>query len=174
AAEEFKAAGKDLAAPFRFGPGQMRVFARTARPIGGVQALTPVIFKDYTLPQDPLRVEVGAALTDAKGKVLAGSAPLQIRLIDPLGGVRYDLHRATDRGSLKLNLPLAVNDPAGQWKVQVRELLNNTEDTATFNFAPPTQCNAAAGMARRALAFGNDRDNIYRMFRNQKQATIIV
>ena len=28
---------------------------------------------------------------------LAGTAPLQIRVIDPLGAPRYDLYRATDR-----------------------------------------------------------------------------
>jgi hypothetical protein len=173
AAEEFKG-DKVLSAAVRFGPGQMRAYARTARPIGGVQALTPVVVKDYTLAQEPVRVEVAAALADSKGKILAGSAPLQIRLIDPLGGVRYDLHRATERGSLKLNLPLAVNDPAGTWKVVIRELLNNTEDTATFTYTPPAQCNAAAGAARRALAFGNDRDNIYRMFRNSKDVTVVI
>lgn len=173
AAEEFKG-DKTLAAAVRFGPGQMRAYARTARPIGGVQALTPVVYKDYTLAQEPVRVEVAAALADNKGRILSGSAPLQVRLIDPLGGVRYDLNRATERGSLKLNLPLAVNDPAGTWKVVVRELLNNTEDTATFTYTPPAQCNAAAGLARRALAFGNDRDNIYRMFRNHKSVSVVV
>src|SRR5262249_40859581 len=96
-AGEFKEAGKDLGATIRFGPGQMRVFARTARPIGAVQALVSAVGKDFTLAQDPLRAEIGAILTDAKGKVLVGSAPLEIRLIDPLGVVRYDLYRATER-----------------------------------------------------------------------------
>jgi hypothetical protein len=173
AAEEFKG-DKALTAAVRFGPGQMRAYARTARPIGSVQALTPVVHKDYTLAKEPVRVEIAAAIADTKGKILAGSAPLQIRLIDPLGGVRYDLHRATERGSLALNLPLAVNDPAGTWKVVVRELLNNTEDTATFTYTPPPQCNAAAGSARRAITFGNDRDNTYRMFRNSKDVTIVI
>jgi hypothetical protein len=173
-AGEFKEVDKDLSAKLRFGPGQMRVFARTARPIGGVQALASAVFKDLTLAQDPIRAEIGAILTDTKGRVLVGSAPLEIQLIDPLGVVRYDLYRATERGMLKLNLPLGVNDPAGTWKVVVRELLNNREDTATFTYKPPAQCNAAAGLARRTLAFGNDRDNINRTFRNQKQATIVI
>ena len=53
---------------------------------------------------------------------------MQVRLTDPLGQVRYDLYRACDRGVLRLDLPLAANDPAGEWKLSVRELLNDTED----------------------------------------------
>lgn len=172
-ATAFSAAENTFSGHFRFGPGQMRVFARTARPIGGVQALTPMLFSDYTVEQDPLRVEISAAVTDAKGRILAGAVPLEIQLIDPLGMMRYDLYRATDRGMLKLNLPLAVNDPAGTWKLVVRELLAGTEDTATFSFKPPTQCAAVAGATPRAVYFGQDRKNIYRFFHNHQDFTIV-
>ena len=37
-----------LAGHFRFGAGQMRVFARTARPIGKMAALAPLVVRDYT------------------------------------------------------------------------------------------------------------------------------
>ena len=67
---------------------------------------------------------------------------MQIRLIDPLGQVRCDLYRATDRGTLKIDLPLAANDPAGQWKLQVRELLSGKEGAATFAYQPAGQCGA--------------------------------
>src|SRR5262249_2572476 len=107
--KEFKEAGKKLSGQFRFGPGQMRVFARTARPIGSVQALTPTVLKDYTLAENPIRVDVGAVVADTKGKVLAGSIPLRIRVIDPLGVTRYDLYRGTGGGQFKLSLPLAAN-----------------------------------------------------------------
>ena len=115
---------------FHFGPGEMRVFARTARPIGGVQVHTPVLFRDFSVADAPVRIEAAATLVDDQHSVLSGSAPLQIRLIDPLGQVRYDLYRATDRGSLKIDLPLAANDPAGQWKLEVRELLSSKESSA--------------------------------------------
>lgn len=158
---------------YRFGPGQMRVFARTARPIGGVQALTPVVRADYTSQSEPFGVEVGAAVVDSKGRILAGSAPLRIRVLDPLGVTRYDLYRATDRGTFKMYLPLAINDPPGEWKVLVSELLANNEDTAVFRFKPPVQCGALAGATPRAVYFGNDRENIYRFFRLHKEVTIV-
>jgi hypothetical protein len=170
--KEFKEAGKKLSGQFRFGPGQMRVFARTARPIGSVQALTPTVLKDYTLAENPIRVEVGAAVADTKGKVLAGSIPLRVRVIDPLGATRYDLYRATRGGQFKLILPLAANDPKGEWQVVVRELLANTEDTAKFAYAPPAQCGAVAGATRRAVSFAGDLEKIFRFFSLHKEVTI--
>lgn len=164
---------KGPTAEISFGAGQMRAFARTTRPIGGVQVSTPNLYRDYTVAEAPLRVEISACLVDPQKRILVGSAPLQIRLLDPLGAVRYDLYRATDRGFCRLSLPLAVNDPAGQWRVVVRELLANSEDAATFTFVPPAQCGALAGAARRALYFGNDRENIYRLSRVHHDVTIV-
>ena len=172
-APEFAPKGQTLTAQLRFGPGQMRVFARTARPIGGVQVSTPTLFRDYTVAQAPVRLEIAAALTDTQNRVLSGSAPLQVRLTDPLGVTRYDLYRATDQGTLKLSLPLAANDPAGQWKLLVRELLANAEGAATFTYAPPAQCGALAGATHRSVYFGNDRQSIFRFFRAHQDVTIV-
>ena len=171
---ELRNGGGTLSGKFRFGPGQMRVFCRTARPIGKVQALAPVVSADYTKAEEPLGVDVGAVLADDQGRVLSGSAPLRIRLIDPTGSVRYDLFRATSMGSLKLSLPLAANDPPGTWKVVVVELLNNTEDTAAFTLTAPAQCGAVVGKTPRAVSFGNDRDNVFRFFRVHHDVTIAV
>jgi len=170
---ELKKGKGKLQGTFRFGPGQMRVFARTARPIGTVKALTPVLHRDLTADKAPLRVDVGAVLLDAKGRVLSGSAPLQLRVIDPLGVTRYDLYRATRQGTLRMSLPLAANDPAGQWKVVVRELLRNTEDSTTFTYQPMARCGALAGATRRAISFGPDLHNIFRFARVHRSATIV-
>ena len=166
--------GDKLAGTFRFGPGEMRVFARTARPIGKVQALPPVIRRDYTHETGPLGVEVGAALLDTQGRVLSGVAPLQLRVTDPLGATRHDLFRATKDGTLRLLLLLAANDPAGEWKVTVRELLNNIEETATFYYAPAAQCGALAGATRRAVSFGDDPDRIFRFVRVHHDVTLVI
>src|SRR5262249_37863822 len=128
----FQPMGDKLVGALRFGPGQMRVFARTARPIGGVKASAPVLLRDLAREQQPLRLEIGAALLDTKGGVLSGSAPLHILVVDPLGVTRHELYRATKVGTFTATLPLAANDPPGQWKVIVRDLLGNTEDTVTF------------------------------------------
>jgi hypothetical protein len=162
-----------LTGQFRFGPGQMRVFARTARPIAGVKALTPVVTRDLVQEQMPIRVEVGAALVDAKGGVLSGSAPLHVQLIDPLGVVRHELYRATRLGTFSIALPLAANDPAGEWKVVVQELLNNSTDTAAFRYAPPARVRSITGATPRAVYALNDRDNAFRFARLFHDVTIV-
>jgi hypothetical protein len=162
-----------LQGPCRFGPGQMRVFARTARPLGGVKCGIPLLRRDYTLAEQPVRLELSAVVLDNKGGLLSGSIPLRLRLIDPLGAVRYDLYRATDGGTLRLSLPLGLNDPAGKWTVKVTELLNNTEDTATVECPAVPTCNIAAGAARRALCLAQDRANVFRFCRTQPKVTVI-
>src|SRR5262249_36385577 len=116
----------------RFGPGQMRVFAMTLRPIRGVKVSTPIVVRALVKETEPIRVELAATVVDDKGGVLSGSIPLHVRVIDPLGITRHELYRATKLGQFSAQLPLAANDPAGEWKVVVQELLANTENTATF------------------------------------------
>ncbi len=173
AVPEFKSQGGNLVGNFRFGPGEMRVFARTTRPIGGVKAGTPILVRDYTRATEPVRLEVAATLEDDKGEMLSGSAPLQIRVTDPLGGVRYELYRATDQGVLKLSLPLALNDPVGQWKLMVRDLLANTESTRTFTLKAVVEAGPLLGATDRAVAFGADRKNIFRFFKMHQDVTIV-
>jgi hypothetical protein len=161
------------AGKFRFGPAQMRVFARTTRPIGTIKTSTPLLRRDYTSEGAPISVEISAALMDAKGGLLTGSVPLGIRLIDSLGSIRYDLYRATDGGTIKLRLPLAINDPAGLWKIEVTELLNNTHDVAAFNYQAVPTCSATAGATRRAIHLVPDRDNVFRFFRTHGRVAIV-
>ena len=131
------AATNTLRGVVRFGAGAMRVFARTARPIGGVDILTPVVYHDFTVTDDALHVEISATLVDDQHHALNGSAPLEITLIDPLGVQRYHLTGATKDGRLALTLPLAANDPNGAWTLTIRELLANTSAKASFQFSPP-------------------------------------
>jgi hypothetical protein len=163
-----------LKAKLRLGPGQMRVFARTARPIGGVKVSTPTVVRDYTRVVDPIRVEIGAVLLDAQGGLLSGSAPLEIAVSDPLGNVRYNLYRATQQGTLTLSVPLALNDPAGEWKVVVSELLNGTQSSTTFQLGKVTAAGAAAGSVERAIFFEQDRQTIFRFFRVHQDVTLVV
>ncbi len=172
-ASEFAVKDQVLSASLRFGPGQMRVFARTARPIGAVQITSPIITCDYTQIENPLRVEFSAAVTDSAGKVLCGSIPLQIKVVDPLGVARFDIDRATEKGICRIDLPLAANDPAGKWTVSVRELLNDAEGATTFEHSAPAQVGAIAGVTQRALVFGNDRDNIFRFFHTFEELSIV-
>ncbi|MEE8450989.1 MAG: hypothetical protein V3R99_03710, partial [Thermoguttaceae bacterium] len=170
---EFRPDANPPVGQFRFGPGQMRVFARTQRPIASVQALPPLLTFEPTRPKQPLYVELGGLVLDDKGRVLTGSIPLQIRVTDPLGKTRYDLFRATGRGILKLKLPLAINDPPGAWQVVIRELLSNTEGTISFTLDATSQCGAVAGATSRAVSFGKDADNLFRFFRVHHDVTIV-
>ena len=103
-----------VSANLEFGPSQMYALARTARPIGGVQVGLPTISRDFTRETDPLRVEFTASLMDTGNKLLAGHAPMQIKLTDPNGAVRYNLYRATQKGILTASLPPGGQRPGRQ------------------------------------------------------------
>ena len=165
--------GDSLVGQFRFGPGQMRVIARSARPIGGVRVGVPDLYRDYTVAQAPVHIDFTATLVDTAGGVISGGAPLEIQIVDPLGATRYTLNRATNEGVARISVPLALNDPAGAWKIVVKELLGGTQGLATFNYTAITNPGAIAGETERAAVFGNDRYNIFRFFRLHKDVTIV-
>lgn len=172
-AKSFEPRGKDLGASFRFGPGQMRVFARTARAIGGVKLAPPILRRDLAAPVEPIRIDVAATLLDDSGRLLAASVPLRIRLTDPLGVTRYDLYRATDQGILRMSLPLAANDPAGDWILTAEDLLAQTRDSQRFPYAPAAVCAPASGATHRAVFLAQDRQNVFRFFRVHQKVTIV-
>jgi len=175
AATPFVQKGKELSAPFRFGPGQMRIFARTARPIAAVAVYPPRIVRDYVdQPDAPLSLEVQAAVLDARQQPLVGAIPLSILVVDPLGDVRYRLYRATEHGLLRLSLPLAANDPAGAWTVEVTELLANTQGRATVTLTQPATVGAIAGATRRAVFFDDDTEHCYQFLKKHRQLTLII
>ena len=171
---EFRQEGRNRVASLSFGPGQMLAFVRPARPIGGVAVGAPVINRDLTRENEaPLRLEFAATLLDNEHKLLAGAAPLQITVTDPLGVARYRLYRATGGGICTLSLPLAANDPAGNWQVSVRELITGREGRAGFAYQPAAQCGALAGAERRTVFFWADKANIYNFFRTHRQIGIV-
>jgi len=164
--------GQRLAARFRFGPGQMRVLARTQKPIGGVQLGTPAVRRSTTREGHPVTLEVSAAVLDDSGGLLAGAVPLEMEVADSLGDRRYRLYRSTDQGTLRLSLPLAANDARGQWTVTARELLCGRSDTKTFT-NPAAPFAPMAGQRPRAVFFGRDRENVHRFFRVHQHVTIV-
>ncbi len=138
---EFKAEGGKWVGEFRFGPGQMRVFARTFFAIKGVQIHTPIVQRDLTRDKDPIRLQIAANILDEHGDVMSGSAPLYIRVTDPLGVVRFESYKATKLGQFSMTVPLAANEPVGpgRWEVDVREPLSNTEASYYLKSAPPAR-----------------------------------
>ncbi|MEJ7664149.1 MAG: hypothetical protein WKG07_33785 [Hymenobacter sp.] len=76
AADGFKS-GQRLPRSIVSAPARCARGAHAARPIGGVQVATPVVFRDYTAERDPLHITVSAAVVDTGNKILVGAAPLQ-------------------------------------------------------------------------------------------------
>jgi len=72
-----------------------------------------------------------------------------------------------------VTLPLAANDPRGDWTVTVQDLLANSEDRVTFAFTPAAKCASLAGATHRAVYFGRDRKNVFRFFRVHETVTIV-
>ncbi len=171
---EFAKNGPNLVGRFRFGPGAMRVWARTARPIGSVRVGTPRAVVEFTDPERPLSLVFAASLLDDQGRLLAGAVPLRLRVVDSLGATRYDLHRATRDGVLQISLPLALNDPKGEWTVTVEELLAGSSDSATLVLPATPRGAMAGGRLRRAVHFADDAKNIYRFFRLHQEVTVAV
>lgn len=163
---EFARKDGKLVGRFRFGPGQMRVFARPLGLPTGVVVTAPVVRREYTRHDAPLVVDIGATVTGA-----GGSVPLRVRVFDPLG-IRHDAYRATELGTLRLSLPLAANDPPGTWGVHVENLLTGHEGSVAFEHYAPPHCGAVAGRKTRAIHFGRDRDNVFRFFRVHRRVTI--
>ena len=160
-------------ATIAFGPGQLVAFARPVRAIGGVLVGSPVVSRDYTREADPLRIELTASVVDVAQKLLAGSLPVEVKVTDPLGAVRYDLYRSAQRGVLQLELPLGVNDPGGVWTVTVTELLSGKQGATTFTHRVAAQCGALAGRTARAVVFEHDLQNVYKFFRDHRSVTIV-
>ncbi|GMV83166.1 MAG: hypothetical protein AMXMBFR7_43500 [Planctomycetota bacterium] len=175
-ASEFTPNDGKLTADLRFGTGQMRVFARTARPIGAVQVFTPLVRAgNYAFDHvPPVALELQAVVLDDRGQVLNGAIPLSVRVTDPLGDVRFDLFRSTEQGVLRIQLPLGVNDASGTWRVAIKELLNQKEGEQTFVTQSPAQCGALLGATRRAVYLPADEANMFRFFRLHRSVALVV
>jgi hypothetical protein len=174
AVPEFKKeADGSLVGEFRFGPGQMRVFARTALPPGGIKIAAPVVHRDLAREKDPIRLEIAATLMNAPGFLLGGSAPVHVQVIDPFGVVRHELYRATKLGQFQATLPLAANDPSGTWTVSVEDPVFKSSAATSFRYDAPARAAALAGATHRAVYFGNDLDNVFRFARLHRSVTVV-
>ena len=172
-AAEFTPQGGQLAGTLRFGAGQLRALARTARPIGGVRLAAPVVLRELVRDTAPLQVELAATVVDDRGGLLSGSIPLHVLVRDPLGATRHELYRATRLGLFSVCLPLAANDPPGRWTVTVRELLSGLAGQTTFDYQPPPAAGAIAGATPRAVFAPDDRANVFRFARLFHDVTIV-
>lgn len=83
----------------------------------------------------PLPIHI--LVQDDKGQPVDASVPLEISVFDPQGRVEaYSGFAATDHGEYRVEIPLAMNDPVGKWRIQVRELITSMEATANLVVEP--------------------------------------
>ena len=174
AVSEFQKKDDKLTGSFRFGPGQMRVFARTARALHGPVISTPVVERVMTAEQAPIKVTCNITVVDEAKAPLSGAIPLHIIVVDALGQQRYEFYRATRNGTMALEFPLGVNDPPGQWAIIASDLLvRKNAASVPFDYQPPKRFAAIAGATPRAVYASNDRENVFRFARTHHAVTIV-
>jgi hypothetical protein len=69
---------------------------------------------------------------------------------------------------------MAANDLGGKWTVTVTDLLAGTKGEANFTYKPLSLSRNLAGATHRAVFFGDDKENIYRFFRDHRVLTIAI
>jgi hypothetical protein len=116
-------------------PVGLKIFALLANPVGGVR-----------LSDGPPTLDSGktasfsAAVNDRNGKAILGAVPVRATLIDPSGRTVWQAYRSTvisgQSARVRLDVSLARNEPAGKYRLEVKELLSGTTDVADFTFRP--------------------------------------
>ncbi len=153
------AAGEAVPPPLRlsFGRPAWVVDVRERKLLGRIQqldlGLAPADCRLFALlPYRPERLDVEVSPTGEVGHDLELTATLRadgavgrhvfrVELRAPDGQLRpaYSTNTAAAGGRLKLNLPLAYNDPAGDWTATVRDVTSGLAANAKFRLteAPP-------------------------------------
>ena len=156
-----------------FGAGDMKIYVLTARPIGGVQVGTATVSSDFTRAENPIRLKFAVSLADNDGRVISGTAPLQIVVTDNFGVERFNIYRSTEDGVCSIELPMAANDANGTWTITATELISNKASSNTFEYKTAKNIGATAGLAPRAAFYKDDEINIYKFFRTAKDVTVV-
>ena len=119
--------GGRLRWPVTLGPGEGRMFVVRPRAIGRVSLEVPETVKKGD------EVTISVAVLDEGGELAAGLAPLRVTITDSQGTTSdySDYYLARD-GRATVALPIANNDPSGDWGVAVRELYGGVKGRAFF------------------------------------------
>jgi len=172
--DSFKKRKNKLNGKISFGPGQMKAYALLKSPISKVNISDVDLNLDYTLKKNQSTINFSIFLIDENGNIIKSPVPLKIVVKDPQNNERYYLYRATENGFLNITLPFGLNEPAGEWKVSVEELISGKKSEKIFNYSSPKETPSVLGMFERAIYLENDIDRIYRFARDNREITIIV
>ena len=105
-----------------------RIIALLPQKLSGMEILVP--------PEMSSRGErhsIGILLKDSDGSLMTGVQPVRIRIRDPKGAIsEFSGYHAAESGVLSLDFVPAVQDLAGQWTVEVEELMTGVRQEAAF------------------------------------------
>ena len=93
------------------------------------------------LPARPTRIEIGVITSYSQGEMMTfpvrvnggHSGVLLVSLLDADGKERYHKQVHVAGGSGSVQVPLALNDPTGTWRVKVTDVATGTEAEKTFS-----------------------------------------
>jgi hypothetical protein len=99
------------------GPGQGRMFAILPEAIGSLRVKAPDAVEKGNV------VDVAVAVAGKRGARLEGLVPLEVTIRNSQGSRHdYSDYAVARNGAAAVRFPIALNEPAGHWSVEVREL----------------------------------------------------
>ncbi|MFH0963699.1 MAG: hypothetical protein V2A58_06770 [Planctomycetota bacterium] len=111
-------------------PGEGRIFVVMPMPIDRIGVEVPTEVKKG------MSTKVTVTVRDAGGRPIAGLAPLQVTIKDSQGSTNdYSDYCVARNGEATLTLPIAKNEPSGDWTVTVRELYGGEKGGCFFKVA---------------------------------------
>ena len=120
------------------GPGEGRIFVVRPKAIARIIPDVPETVKKGD------EVTIAVAVEDAGGELATGLMPLRITITDSQGTTSdYSDYYLAQDGRATMTLPIARNEPSGDWSVAVRELYGGVKGRAFFRVAAAEKRDAA-------------------------------
>jgi len=113
------------------GPGEGRIFVVRPKAIARITINVPETVKKGD------EVKVSIAVEDKGGEIATGLIPLRVTLTDSQGTPSdYSDYYLAQKGRATVTLPIATNEPSGDWSVTVRELFGGVKERAFLRVLP--------------------------------------
>ena len=104
--------------------GEAKMFAILPAPVDSVKLADPKV--------KGRELTITAQVVDEQGAAVAAPVPVAVVILDEAGAERFRVYRCFERGSLRLSLPLGMNEPRGRWFVRVTELFSRRSHGTAF------------------------------------------
>lgn len=116
-------------------PVGLKIYAVLATPVGGVR-----LSDGGSTLDSGKTASFTATVNDRNGRAILGAVPVRATLTDPSGRTVWQAYRSTvisgQTARVRLDVALAKNEPAGKYRLEVKELLSGTTDVSEFTFRP--------------------------------------